>query len=67
LDNNPHSEIPKTKDEYLKLFDIYQSEPKLILNKKGRNPATAGGFTYAYPNHYSQNLLNKLLWDKLEA
>ena len=44
--------IPQTKEDYLKLIDHWQS---------------ADGFTYAYPNHFSQNKLTKLCREKLNA
>jgi len=37
------------------MIDFYQSEPQTL----------GGGFTYAYPNHFSQNSLTKVLQEKL--
>ena len=44
-----------TIDDYKALLSAYQSSP------------LHGGFSYAYPNHFSQNRLTDILMNKLQS
>jgi hypothetical protein len=54
---NKNQPIPSTKEDYLRMIEDFRSEPRV----------SGGGFTYAFPNHLSQNILAKALKDNLTS
>jgi len=60
---NNNLPIPTSNEEYNSLIRRFQDEPLL---RSQREPGTFPGFTYAYPNHFSQNILSSLLRSNLK-
>ena len=56
---NNQKAIPRNKKDYLDVFRGFQSDPDPLRKN--------GGFTYAFPNHFSQNLLSKELRENLKS
>ena len=54
--------LPSTEEDYRRLLESWQGAPQ--LDAKGVN---LGGFTYAYPNHFSQNRLTRICKEKLDS
>jgi len=52
--------LPESKEDYLRLISAFKAEPSVDSANVNK-----GGFTYAYPNHFSQNILSSLLRDNL--